>query len=63
MATHVQLEEANQYFHYGCKEGYFNEEDFMDLTDDEFVAKMRELMDIGDRQADAAYDAWKERDV
>lgn len=48
MATHKQLEEAKQYINLGVKEGYFDEKEFEDLTDEEFVTKARELMDKGD---------------
>jgi len=48
MITHRQLEEAKEYISYGIKEGYFNEEDFEDLTDEEFVAKARKLQDEGE---------------
>ena len=56
MVTHQQLQEAKEYIDYGIKEGYFNEEDFENLTDEEFVKKAQELRDKGD----AASDKWKE---
>lgn len=46
--THAQLEEARAYANFSIKEGYSTEEDWENLTDEEFVAKARELGDKGD---------------
>lgn|GEM_PF-6562207 len=51
--TYNQLEEAKAYINYGVKEGNLDESDFEDLTDEEFVAKARELMDRGDYYANS----------
>lgn len=48
MITHRQLEEATEYVNCGIKEGYFNEEDFEYLSDEEFVLKANKLRDMGD---------------
>jgi hypothetical protein len=58
--THNQLEEAKSYVNLGIKEGFFNEEDWENLTDKEFVTKARYEMDKGDVYADAMFATQRE---
>jgi hypothetical protein len=37
MITHRQLEEAQEFFNYGVKEGYFEPEDFKDMSDEDML--------------------------
>lgn len=46
--TDKQLEEAKQYASYSIKYGYSSEEDWKDLTYEEFIAKAKYFMDMGD---------------
>jgi len=50
--THVQLEEAKQYADQSIKEGYSEQEDWEDLTDEEFVLKAQHDGERGDVEAD-----------
>ncbi len=52
MITHKQLKEAQEFYNYGIKEGYINEDDYKFLEDEEFVKAMNELRDKGDMYAD-----------
>ena len=51
MVTHKELEEAKLYASLSIKEGFTEEEDWEDLTDEQLVAKAKELGDTGDLYA------------
>lgn len=48
MTTHAQLEEAKRYVNQSIKEGYSTEEDWENLTDEEFVKKAQYEGNKGD---------------
>lgn len=50
--THAQLEEAKAYAHYSVKEGWSTEEDWENLTDEEYVLRALHDGDRGDMQAE-----------
>jgi hypothetical protein len=49
--TKLTLEKAEEYFNYGVKEGYWEPEEFKDLTKEEFIKKVEHLMNLGDAYA------------
>ena len=51
--THAMLEEAKQFVSYNIKEGVFNEDEWVDLTDEEFIKKANYERDRADAYADA----------
>ena len=56
--THRQLELAMEIINYGIKEGFLDV-DIENMTDEEVIELSTDIQDKGD----AAYDAWKERDI
>ena len=55
--THAMLEDAKQFVSYNIKEGVFSEDAWLDLSDEEFVAKANYERDKADAYADAM---WKD---
>lgn len=51
--TYAMLEEAKAFVSYNIKEGVFSEDDWLDLSDEEFVAKANYERDRADAYADA----------
>ena len=51
--THAMLEDAKAFVDYNIKEGVFSEDNWFDLSDEEFVAKARYEMDCADAYADS----------
>lgn len=48
----MTLSDAEAYFNYGCKEGYFDPDDFKELSQEEFIKKMEDIMNKADVYAD-----------
>ena len=51
--THAMLEEAKAFVSYNIKEDVFNEDDWLNLSDEEFIAKANYERDRADAYADA----------
>ena len=48
-----KLEEAKHYINYGIKEGYFDEEQFEGMSDEELIAFATDASARGDNEAEA----------
>jgi hypothetical protein len=54
-----RLKEAEEYINYGIKEGYFDEDMFIGMSDEDKIA----FADEADARAEAEYDNYREAEV